>query len=157
MSVPKYVRAAFFFLFCFRRSAVASLMRTLVLVPVLVLAANKADLLDALPSDQLAMKDKDRQKLQLICENGAALFQRATDYAVSIGATIYKTSAKSGSGVDDMFAGLSSRLLEQRLETDRLAAIARAEAQAAQQAPSSTKNVTLDQPQANAATPSSCC
>jgi hypothetical protein len=66
---------------------------------VLVLAANKSDLLDTIPSDHMAMKEKDRQRLQQLCENGAALFKQATAYAATIGASLFKTSAKSGAGM----------------------------------------------------------
>ncbi len=66
---------------------------------MLVLAANKSDLLDTIPSDHMAMKEKDRQRLQQLCENGAALFKQATAYAATIGASLFKTSAKSGAGM----------------------------------------------------------
>jgi hypothetical protein len=63
------------------------------------MAANKSDLLDMVPSDLAALKEKERIRLQQLCENGAALFKQASAYATTISATLYKTSAKTGAGI----------------------------------------------------------
>ena len=40
--------------------------------------------------------------------------QEATDYAVSVGAQYFETSAKSGRGINELFASMAKRLVESR-------------------------------------------
>ena len=57
---------------------------------VLTIAGNKADL--------------ERQRV--------VSKQEAMDYAASVGATYYETSAKLGRGIDEVFQGMGKRLLQ---------------------------------------------
>lgn len=79
---------------------------------ILVLAANKSDLLDS---------DSSSGPPNLAQTAGQALFKQATSYANSIDAAIFKTSAKSGSGVEDLFGWMGNKLLETRLDAEKLA------------------------------------
>ena len=80
---------------------------------ILVLAANKSDLLDLNPkSDDPNIKNPTQE-----------LLKQAQDYAKSIGALLFKTSAKSGTGVEDLFGWMGKQLLDSRLESERLAAL----------------------------------
>ena len=72
---------------------------------ILVLAANKADLIDSVANNA-----------------GQTLFKQAQQYADSIGAALFKTSAKSGNGVEDLFGWMGKQLLETRLEAEKFAA-----------------------------------
>lgn len=64
----------------------------------LVLAANKADLLDVSSETLQQLNDSDRSRILQVVESGTNLLKQATSYAVEINAAIFKTSAKSGSG-----------------------------------------------------------
>ena len=45
--------------------------------------------------------------------------QEAADYAVSVGAQYFETSAKSGRGINEVFASMAKRLLETRKPSNR--------------------------------------
>ena len=45
--------------------------------------------------------------------------QEAADYAVSVGAQYFETSAKSGRGINEVFASMAKRLLESRKPSSR--------------------------------------
>ena len=45
--------------------------------------------------------------------------QEAADYAVSVGAQYFETSAKSGRGINEVFASMAKRLLETRKPSSR--------------------------------------
>lgn len=45
--------------------------------------------------------------------------QEAADYAVAVGAQYFETSAKSGRGINELFASMAKRLLETRKVSNR--------------------------------------
>ena len=45
--------------------------------------------------------------------------QEAADYAVTVGAQYFETSAKSGRGINEVFASMAKRLLETRKPSNR--------------------------------------